>query len=268
MKRIVGLLIIMFFLTGCEATYNLEIEEDIFKEDIKIEVDNTLKDETLEDYGNLSYKELFDLRYRDHEPIYFSYENYNPYEEEDQEGVEYYKQEIIDNNINYGINYNYDFNIDGFANSKGVNSCYKEFSVQKYNDIYSLETNNLATCFDNYPLLDKLTINLKIDYRIIYQNADSNNDDIYTWIIDRDNYQNKNIRVSYTKSEELTEKEEEPTNPVSPNDPSNPNNPTNPEENNGQEEEENSIFDYILVGAIVLIFIVGILGYIKYKSIR
>ena len=113
-------------------------------------------------------------------------------------------------------------------------------------------------------------INIKIDDRVIYSNADQVNNNIYTWIITRSNYNNKKINISYTTNK----------NDYSDNNSDNTDNNDDKEiidkneeiENNEEEinEDNNSSSGYtiIFLGMIVLIFIIGIIGYIKYKSVK
>lgn len=267
MKKIISLILMLVLLTGCEATYNLQIDGDDISENINIYTTDMANINTpMSDYGDLSLKELFDMQQDSFYTVYYNDESYNPYEEEKQSNVKYYNQEAISTNSRYGMNYTYKFTSDDIVRSRAINTCYNTFTVNKSNNIYSLSTNNLAKCFKNYTLLDRLTINIKTSNRVMVQNADSVNNDTYTWIITKDNYNNKSIRLSYTTSNtNLEYNEQEPPKPPEEEKPTNPSTPQTPQ-TPSEDEEETSIYDLILVIAIIGLFIVGIIGFILYKG--
>ncbi len=259
MKKIIGLIVLMVLLTGCDATYNMEITGDTFKEDVDVFVDSSLKNKTVSGQ-TITYKELVTLQKDNYRPVLYNDSNYNPYIEGKQDDVSYYDLEIIDNDSKYGVNYKYDFNIKNYVYSSAVNTCYKEITINKSDTIYTIKTNKLVSCLENN-LLDKLTINLKINNKVLDNNADSINGNVYTWVITKDNYTNKSIKIMYNKDNTNLEYSGE----------KNPENPTKPKEEienkNEVTSKKSSILTYIFVGAAVLIFIVGIFGYIKYKSV-
>lgn len=264
MKKIISLITILILMTGCEATYNVEINNNEITENINIYTTNMSSiNNPMSDYGDLSLKELFEMQNDNFYTAYYNDENYNPYEEEKQSDVKYYNQEIINTNNRYGINYNYKFTDEDYHRSRAVNTCYNSFTINKSNNIYSLSTNNLAKCFKNYSLLDKVTVTLKINNRVITHNADTTSNDTYTWIITKDNYNNKNIRLSYTTSTSNLEYDD-PEKPTPGED--NPTKPDNPSTPNHDNKEEPSLYDLLLVVAVIGLFIIGIIGFIFYKG--
>lgn len=283
MKKLVVLLGILFIASGCEVTYNLEIDRENIKENLEVLATDTEElNTTLEDY-DATLKELFLNQYDSFERVYYDDEKFNPYEEEKQPEVKYYNQRLIQEAGKYGIGYDYKFTTNDIYRSQIINSCYKTFSVSKNKKIYTFRTDSVARCFQDYTLLDKVVINVKVLNRVIYANADRVDGNIYTWIVSRDNAKNKSIKLSYTIGEnnlEYTEEEREkdkekeeenkpnnPTNPK-PGETEKPDNPGIDSDIKDKKDEEKHWLDYILVAAIIGLFLVGILGLIVYRGTK
>ena len=60
--------------------------------------------------------------------------------------------------------------------------------------------------FLTYPLLDDITISFKSDKKVYDNNADEVKNNKYYWYINKDNYKDKNIRISFKKGEILSQK--------------------------------------------------------------
>ena len=256
MKKLIILIIFMIILTGCEATYNLNIE-NTFKENVEIYVATNEKDNKL-DWSNMTYKEMFDSDGNNYTRAYYNDPNYNQYIEGKQDGVEYYTNTIINNNKRYGINYSYNFTRNNFINSAAVNTCYKEITIKKNDNIFILETQKEASCLNGLSNLDKLTINISTNYKVLSSNSDSKSGNTYTWVVTNENYKNKPIKIIYnTDNTNLEYNPEEPENKP---DSSTPN-------NENESSKKNRYLSYIFASSLVVIFIIGLIGFIKYKSV-
>ena len=91
-------------------------------------------------------------------------------------------------------------------------SFYNHNSVKNYLSTLVLDSGSGEGCyiFDNYNLMDKLTVNIKSNYLVSEHNADEVVDNTYTWVITKDNYKKKNIYIKIDKSREvLSAKKEE-----------------------------------------------------------
>ena len=93
--------------------------------------------------------------------------------------VEYYNKKLSDNN---SLTLSYDFKKNNFGDSRAANTCYPSFLFieGKY-----LRLNTIADfdCYEDYPGLTKVTINITVNYNVHNHNADSVNGNTYTWII-------------------------------------------------------------------------------------
>lgn len=123
------------------------------------------------------------------------------------DGVEYYNI-VSDYDI---IKFDYKFGIKDYTRSTAINSCLKSVKINNNNGQYILNSSAYFNCFDAYPLIDNITINLFFDmdyYNIINNNADSISNNVYTWNINKDNYKNKNIQVIYSEKGNKLNKED------------------------------------------------------------
>lgn len=196
MKKIIILIVLITLLSGCTVEYNVTINDTNFSESTRIITDTSKN--PLEEYHEVTLQDYFDLNQNTYyEPVYFNSDTEDyPYIEY-QEGVEYYEISPYKHENLQGINLNYNFQPSQYYRSSIIKKAYKEFNTQLNDDIYSLRTSNKCVAFENYPLLETIVINVTIDYEIISSNADSINGNVHTWVITKDNYQNKPIRIIY-----------------------------------------------------------------------
>lgn len=251
MKKVILLIVCIITLSGCSVEYNLTIDES-FTEDILIFTDDLSNlDINHEDYYNKSYRALFSDMLNTNIMAYYNDENFDPYGEGIQTNVKYYNKKLINNNSMYGVNYNFDFDYNNFYRSNAIKACFNEINVSKYEDIYTLKTNNKCMLFDTYPLLDNIKIIINTDFDIIYNNADFSSDGIYTWVIDRNNYSNKSINISFdTISDDLDDYNPDDGNEKPDNGDINDN-----ENNSNNEQNENNLLVILLV---VSLFFIGL----------
>ena len=251
MKKIILLIVCVLTLSGCSVEYNLTID-DSFNENILVFTNdlNNL-DINHEEYYNKSYRALFSDMLNTSVMSYFNDENFDPYGSAIQPNVKYYNKKLINNGSIYGINYDFDFDYNNFYRSSAIKSCFNEINISKYQDIYTLKTNNKCNLFDSYPLLDSIKIVINIDYDVIYNNADSSSEGVYTWVIDKNNYTNKNISISFdTISDDLDDYNPDDGNEKPDNGGINDN-----ENNSNNEQNENHLLVILLV---VSLFFIGL----------
>lgn len=225
-KKMLLVSVLMFALSGCTIEYNVNINEDMAIEEIIVN-----------DY----YVETFPV------PAYINEQGASE-TNSIIENVDYY-------NINYQNNntyFNFTFPIENYDMSTAVNICLKSFKKDYDNaGNYFINTSGYNSCFDLYPLIDEIIVNITLDssdYFLVDNNADFKHNGTLVWNITRDNYQDKNIQVIYNKtnadeSNDSNSVQEAPT----------------------QEEESNTLSskqtNLIIIGAIsifVIIFVVVI----------
>lgn len=183
MKKILILIISIFILSGCTVEYNATITKDNVLENIVL---------------NGNKEDDFPV------PAYITDQGPSLTDQK-VEGIEYYE-------VNYGENlrnFKYKFPFERYKDSRGINYCYKNVSINEINEnSYRLSTNNYNSCIDYYQEIENLTINLHFadDFKITNHNADEVKGNTYTWLINRQNYDNKTIEITYSLAE--TTKEE------------------------------------------------------------
>lgn len=169
--------IIVLFLTGCDAEYNLEVSGGGIKESVNFTVPNTE-----------SNSKIVDEYYKSKYMSYYSMDANKSYN---------YNKEKIENDEKIGMNLSYEYSIKNYEKSSLLDYCYYKKSVAKAGDYIVIETDGKTRCFykDGTKNLDKLTVNIKTDLKVLENNADQVKDDTYTWIINTDNYENKPIKM-------------------------------------------------------------------------
>lgn len=183
-KRIFILLIVIL-LTGCEAEYNIEINNNInLKETINI---IETKEEKFNEKNLLLYnrtpKEYLETNLKWPTVVYKSGE-VNPYEPIKLENTYYYTKTDISNYKMLGVSYSFNHNQNKYNETELINKCF-DIKYSKKNNVISLEANNFK-CFDEYKLLDKVTINLKTTCDVKKENASLKEKNKYTWYLTRE----------------------------------------------------------------------------------
>jgi len=188
--RCIFLLITIFMLSGCDATYNLTITEDKMVESASFLIDDTESNKSkLKEYFESSYTAYYDLSSRQ---------------------THYYEKEEIAEKNKIGMKLNYTYFGDLIQNSSLIDRCYYKKSISKTNDYIIIFTDGITSCFykDEIKNLDTLTVNIKTEMNVESHNADEVNGNIYTWKIDDTNYLKKPIEMKI----KLTEEEEKESN--------------------------------------------------------
>lgn len=179
MKKILSLIILCFLLTGCTVNYNLEIEDNSFKETITGNVLNSeIKiDDEQTDVNTFNY-----LINEEQSP--FIRENNQLYNK-------------TTNKNNNGIDYNYSFTYNelNITDSRILNTCFEDFKFEEKDNIYYLMTFGKFYC--NYAT--ETNINISTEYEVIVNNATKKKDNTYTWTINEENKDNFELYMTINK---------------------------------------------------------------------
>ena len=245
-KIILGCLGILF-LSGCTVDYNLEITEANFREETIVKTDTTT--EPPEEFNGTLLVDLFKnvSDEYNYEPIYFNNVNNNYLGSDNALGtVNYSVNTYVENNY-LGYRFSHLFDNKDIVRSNAIKQCFEELSIQNHEGYVMLRTNNKCDLFDLYPLLDNLNIKIKTDLEVIVSNADNVDGNTYIWNINRDNYTNKSVHLTYVLPGNVEKQEEQTTTPINKED--------NKEENveNAKNEKYNI---FLILGSIVILAIV------------
>jgi len=183
-KNLFFVIVLCLVMTGCSATYDLYIGDKL--------TDNIF---LYEDNSKLNSIDYYDMN-ADTE---FNINNYSDSVDLFQNGFDYQREEYSNNSVS-GYIYNYTNNYKSYDKKSMIYNCYDKINIYKNNNIF-IETSDNFVCFDTYPLLDDVTVNIHYGGKLINTNADTYKDGIYTWYIRKSDINNK-IYLEVEKTEE------------------------------------------------------------------
>lgn len=195
MKKLKLLIIFVaiFCLTGCSVEYNVEIYNDEARVNgTLIESDKARWDEKI--YGN-TYRELIDLK-----------------TQKTNDFVNFDGIFKIDNESGLGIGLKSKYSLlEDYSYSPGIKICYEYFNVLTEGENIVISTSSENTCFDEYPQLDKITVKLKTNHKVVKSNATSVDGYHYTWDITPDKKDDASIYIELSKKKFVKNYENENT---------------------------------------------------------
>jgi hypothetical protein len=207
MKKILFCLFILLFSCGCNATYNLEINNKGFQEELSFyETNSILFDK---DMGNgKTYRESIQKLYDSPKGVLYDDQNNDSETDTIVKGRTYYNRKIINDN-GLGLVYNYNFKEDDYERSLILNTCFDAVSIYNDEGLTVLTTSKGFNCYNYYSYLEAILVNVKIKYKVLSSNADSVKDNTYTWNITKDNASSKILFIKYKINNEKNPNEEE-----------------------------------------------------------
>ncbi len=178
MKKRINILLVLLLLTGCTCEYDLKISKETYKEEIKLIASNT------EENNQLNQKWIIPINRE-------IYNHPGDSETPIPADTEIYKYTLSGNTLIFS--YNFDGN--QYQKSSAVANCYNTLTVTNYMNSMILSTSKNAICFEQYPTLTNLIVNITIDGKVSSHNADRVNGNVYTWQINRNNASSKAINL-------------------------------------------------------------------------
>ncbi len=188
MKKII-LLVCFIFLTGCKAEYSIIYEDNNLSESLNVVSsfnDNNFKSLVNEYYNNSLFIVDYNIETGDmsNDEIINKYSIYNKF--------------IINKDGIYGLKLNYSYNV--------INDYKKSFIVHSLFDNFIINDNffkayDIKDIFLNYNDLEEIVISFKTDKKVESSNADKVENDILYWNINKNNYKDKVINITFDNSE-------------------------------------------------------------------
>ena len=181
-KRVILLILLVILLCGCDAEVNIKISNNRIHEDISI---NYYKDGVLSD-------DQIKSMYRDNVSIYAKDVITDTEPDVAKNGVKYYQKKVTGITNGYNFNYNYSWSFTDYRNSKSLAHGFKSYTVTKdaHEGTMMISTDSTGVIyFNDYPALTNLTVNITSDYEVIQSNADSVENNVYTWKFTKSNNQ-------------------------------------------------------------------------------
>jgi len=150
---------------------------------------------------------------------------------------------LLEDKIPITAFYNYPYQFNNYALASSVHYCYQSlyFDVSDVSKNVYLHTSSENLCFEKYPYLESVNIIVEVFYPVISSNADEINKNQYIWHIDKNNYREKEIKLSYNSNTLIDEKQQV------------------------ENEEEKSFSAILIVFSFFILFLLGIFIY-NYKQ--
>ena len=189
MKKILFLVFVLVFMCACEAEYTLKIENGVFRE--SLDVINT----AVNTWEDNSYRDRV-LNYLEASiPSDYRHAAANHEDNERIEGIDYYDIKVNQEMRNLGVSFNHSFSIEKYIHSNIVSTHFKDANIEYIFDNISIKSGKITEAFEiMYPGLNKLTVRILTNHRIVESNADEVKNKIHYWYFNTNNYANKEIR--------------------------------------------------------------------------
>ncbi len=213
-KKLLICLLLVFLLTGCSVNYDIEIKDDTIKVNGKlVELDKNKWDDIIVD--NSIGEEGNDVPIEDNEVDYskLTFEDLvNSKTIEADEATRREGLEKIKTDKELGIKFEEEYNwkdTSAISNIAGVSTCYDHFTVlrnkdeESGNEHLTISSSAENHCFEVYPNLESVTINLKTNHKVISHNADQVIDDKYIWRINKNNASQKTLQIILSEETEF-----------------------------------------------------------------
>ena len=237
-KKLLVLIIIVLFTTGCTCEYNLKIDDNDYIETVRINADN---DEELNRF-NTNWKVPTDK------------EEYNS--GEDAGATQTYKSDLYEYQLsNSTLTFTHTFDRKDIASSSAISNCYDMVTVKRYNGALILSTGTKVKCFNAYPGLNRVTITITTDKKVVSNNADYVSSNSYIWYLEKSTT-SKSINMTIDDTDESETGEI-----VTPTTPGG-----NEKEKEPKEEKEKDYTFYIFALILLIVLLVGYYLYNKMKQ--
>lgn len=174
MKRykVMFLLGLVLFLSGCTAEYNLNITKNNIQEENIIYIENSSRSNIKEDVENLVNR-------------YTGPTN----------SLGMYSQSIVQNGNVFGVSYKANYDLLGYNDSISFSNCYDSYKLINDENRIIIATSKKFKCFEKYTELEEVVVNLTTDLKVVSTNADTIKEGKYIWNITKENASDKSIRI-------------------------------------------------------------------------
>lgn len=186
MKKVILLIICMFFLTGCTMNYEINFGRTIINENISAEIDGNIYEiaSSIDGDGFYLEKELVEGKI----PALKEYKDY------------YSKNIEVKKNVSY-VDLNYKYTYDNYKDSYILGRCFEKSYVQNTDEYLYVSLGGNFKCFKE----DDVSIKVSTIYDVVKHNADTVKNGDYIWDIKLSEDDN-NIELYISK--EIPKKEE------------------------------------------------------------
>ena len=171
MKKLLPCFILLFLLTGCNAEYRITINNDVINDDIFI-------------YDTLENVEQNKDKLTD---TFLKFEDVH---------MDFKKTLVNEDRRKIGYRYEYQMNEEIYHETSLARQCYDGIFFDRKENELTIYTTDKMTCFDEYDQLENVTVYLTSNYKVLSSNADEIDEETYIWNINRENFENKPIKIT------------------------------------------------------------------------
>ena len=178
--KVLILIILSLFISGCSVVYKLEIKDDEFRENIDISIKNN-------DTSSISY-------FKDNK-FYAVMDGASNFIE--------YNKTISNNDSDSIINLSHNYDRIDYKKATILKSCFDAYNIVSEDKYYLITTSKGIKCAkeEDTVLLDNLTIIIKTNHVVKESNnIESTKDNEYIWKFNKDNYDNAEIYMKIYKN--------------------------------------------------------------------
>lgn len=181
MKKIIFIISILFLLSGCTSSYNLEIKNDEFIESIDVKILNE-EIPSSEVISEIEVDDQITPFLENKYPAFFS----------DKE--KYYDKTVNYNENDIDVNLSYKYTAEEFKNANSLNTC---FNNLVFDDVESYYIHAYGEFYCLYS--EEMYINIKTDNKVLMSNAHKIEGNVYSWKIDASNKNDIDIEFEVSK---------------------------------------------------------------------
>lgn len=172
------------FITGCTVDYNLDFTDTELSEVININLDSSENNE--KNIESMNYSAQYEANALS---INGNTKKYSFNGKQTKSG--------------YTGSFSYDYSIEDFNKARLIRECYDSFNFVKTEKGYQIVTSDIFRCgVYSYMKVDKYTITITSNHKVIENNADQVEKNKYTWIINPNGEVNINKPIKITFSNE------------------------------------------------------------------
>jgi hypothetical protein len=204
-KKIILLLTIICFMSGCSATYNLEFKNS------RIYETTTIREDDMNNINsNSELKEDFETYSKYYITSITADSNIGNEKDFTKKSSElkYYKNRHRLTNSFYELKYKYTFDISNYNEAYLPKYSLEYFNFLNNRDNYTISTGTNIRIFDEFEYLDEITVHIKSNHVLIDTNADEVDGYNYYWYFDRDT-KDKFVYLEVSKTEKIFNYENE-----------------------------------------------------------
>ncbi len=185
-RKICLLLILCFLTAGCDVKYDVTLRNGVINEKVTLEAN---KNEVIDSFQT-PVTEVFTSAWQEY-----------------QENADKDMLTLEDKSTNEKIL------LDATTPNQSLSqydkvlpkNCFSLVNTLVEEDQIVISTSEGATCFDSYANTNEIKVNITTNHVVIEHNADKNEDNTYTWIINRENYKTKQIQLVVKRAEFIKE---------------------------------------------------------------